>query len=285
MKLLSSLNGRPPSYRIIGSLSMPLLIFLLVLVMAFIFALFLILPVVALVSSFRYEDLLTALESPHLSKALVLSIVTTIISSGLILLFGTPLAYMLERFSFKGKGLLILLLDLPMVIPPSVAGLGLLLVFGRRGIIGEGLNEIGISLSFTTIAVIIAQVFISAPFFIRSARSGFVQASVELELMARSLGANWWSSFKRVTMPLAKPLIITGLITSWARSLGEFGATIMFAGNFIGKTETLPLAIFSAMNEDMGVAIVLANILLSMSVVLLVTVRIFLGEGGQDDLS
>lgn len=281
MKMLGSVDFYLGIRRYFLGLPMPFGIVVSMFLLALILSLFMTLPIIALFSSFRLEDFYTALSSPHLGKSLFLSIITTSISSAIIFLFGTPLAYILARLSFKGKEFASIIIELPIVIPPSVAGLGLLLVFGRRGVIGEWLYEQGISISFTTIAVILAQVFISAPFFIRSARSGFAGASVELEAMARSLGASWWRTFIRVTLPLAKPLLITGLITSWARALGEFGATIMFAGNFIEKTETMPLAIYSAMNDDIGVAIVLANILLMISILLMIIVRFFTEKDGS----
>lgn len=256
-------------------LPIPMGIFIVLFLGAVILTLFLTLPIIALFSSFRLPDFFSALTSPYFSQSLLLSIVTTFISTAIIFLLGTPLAYVISRVSFKGKELAALLIDLPIVIPPSVAGVGLLLVFGRRGLLGEWLYEWGISLSFSTAAVILAQIFISAPFFIRSAKSGFANVSVELEAMSRSLGAGWLRTFIRVTLPLAKPFLISGIMMSWARALGEFGATIMFAGNFIGKTETLPLAIYSAMNDDLGTAIVLANLLLVISLLLMIMVRLF----------
>ncbi|GIQ69648.1 molybdenum ABC transporter permease [Xylanibacillus composti] len=239
---------------------------------------FLCLPIIGLFTSITTEHLYAAFRSPHLSYGLALSLFTSIISIGIIVLLGTPLAYMLARSSFRGKQLLEVLVDLPMVIPPSVAGIGLILAFGRKGLIGSWLAEHGIVISFTVVAVIFAQVFIAAPFYIRSAKEGFKHDGKEMEAMARSLGASWWRSFYRVSLPLARPYLISGMLTSWARALGEFGATIMFAGNFLGKTETLPLAIYSAMNEDLGVAIVLANLLLVMSLLLMATVRLLAVE-------
>ena len=236
---------------------------------------FLSLPILSLFFSITPEHVWNALHNPHLKSSLLLSIVTTAVSAAIILLLGTPVAYVLARMKFRGKGLLSLIVDLPMVIPPSVAGIGLLLAFGRRSPVGGWLAEHGVAISFTTVAVVMAQVFIAAPFFIRSARVGFLMADGEMEAMARSLGAGWWLTFRRITLQLARPYLVSGLLTSWARALGEFGATIMFAGNFLGKTETMPLAIYSAMNEDLGVAIVLANLLLLLSITLMVLVRIF----------
>lgn len=236
---------------------------------------FLTLPIIILLFSVTPEHVLRTLDSPHLSSSLFISLSTTLCSSAIIFLLGTPLAYVMARYTFWGKGVLNIAIDLPMVIPPSVAGIGLLLAFGRRSMFGEFLQHFGVSISFTAVAVIMAQIFISAPFYIRSARSGFLIVNSDMETMARSLGATWWSAFRRITLPIAKPYMISGILTSWARALGEFGATIMFAGSFMGKTETMPLAIYSAMNDDLGVAIVLANILLACSLTLMVSVRIF----------
>ena len=258
-----------------GNLGLPLGMSVLFVVSGVVLLGFLSLPVLSLFFSITPENAWNALQSPHLRSSLLLSVGTTMVSAVLIFLFGTPVAYLLARMKFRGKGLLSLIVDLPMVIPPSVAGIGLLLAFGRRSPLGGWLAEHGVAISFTTAAVVMAQVFIAAPFFIRSARVGFSMVDGEMEAMARSLGAGWWLTFRRITLQLARPYLVSGLLTSWARALGEFGATILFAGNFLGKTETMPLAIYSAMNEDLGVAIVLANLLLLLSITLMVLVRIF----------
>ncbi len=241
---------------------------------------FLCLPIAGLFTSISIDNVYAAVLNPHFGQSLALSLLTSIISICLIVGLGTPLAYMMARTEFKGKPILDVLIDLPIVVPPSVAGIGLILAFGRRGMIGSYLDDMGITISFTTAAVVIAQVFIAAPFYIRAARQGFAGESSDIEAMARSLGATWWNSFTQITLPMAKPHLISGILTSWARALGEFGATIMFAGNFIGKTETLPLAIYSVMNENLGVAIVLANILLAMSLGLMLTVRFLSAKKG-----
>lgn len=235
---------------------------------------FLSLPILSLFFSVTPANVMMALQSPHLSSSLLLSLLTTLVAAAIILLCGTPVAYLMARFTFPGKGILNLIIDLPMVIPPSVAGIGLLLAFGRRSWVGETFEQWGISISFTTLAVIFAQVFIAAPFFIKSARAGFLATHQDMEAMARSMVASWWTTFRKITLPLARPYMLSGLLTSWARALGEFGATIMFAGSFLGKTETMPLAIYTAMNEDLGVAIVLANILLICSLTLMTLVRL-----------
>lgn len=249
-------------------------IMVLFLVASIIIFSFLMLPIFMLFFSFTFQSFVETIKGPHLLSALSLSLFTTTISVILIILFGTPIAYLLARYTFPFKNIISIIMDLPMVIPPSVAGIGLLVAFGRRSGIGAWLHDMGISISFTTAAVILAQVFISAPFYIRTARIGFSVANQELEGMARSLGANWVRTFTSITLPLAKPYLISGLLTCWARALGEFGATIMFAGNFLGKTETMPLAIYTAMSEDMDVAIVLAIILVAISIGLMAAVKL-----------
>jgi molybdate transport system permease protein len=252
-------------------------------VVSFVGALFLIflsLPIASLFFALEPAQLVAAMDSPYLLQSLRTSLLTTGASAVMIVVLGTPLAYMLARYSFRGKALLSMLLDLPMVVPPTVAGIGLLMAFGRRGLLGAPLGALGISLSFSTAAVVMAQVFIAAPFFIRTTRIGFAAASPELELMARTMGANTWMTLRRITLPLVGPYMVSGLLTALARALGEFGASIMFAGNFAGRTQTIPIAIFTAMQSDLGVALVLADILLVISLLLMGIVRLMpLGKG------
>ena len=166
-------------------------------------------------------------------------------------------------------------IDLPIVLPPSVAGLALLLVFGRRGLLGESLSVLGIEIAFTTIAVVIAQTFVSAPFFIRSARTGFASVDHDLEDAARVDGASERQLFRSITVPLASAALAAGLVMSWARALGEFGATIMFAGSVAGKTQTLPLVVYAEFQGgDLDAAIAAASILVLAAFGVLVAVRI-----------
>ena len=210
--------------------------------MAGLFALFLGLPVAVLVVRSVVEgSLAAALTTQVVLDALVLSLVTTAISLVITVVLGLPLAFILARRAFRGKGWLEAIVDLPIVLPPAVAGLGLLLVFGRRGLVGDAL---GISIPFTTVAVILAQTFVSAPFFIRSARTGIAGVDRDLEDAARVDGASSDSSSGASRIPLAGAALAAGLVMSWARSLGEFGATIMFAGNVEGRTQTLPLVVY-----------------------------------------
>jgi molybdate transport system permease protein len=203
--------------------------------LAALFALFLGLPIVTLVArAFLDGSLANAIASPVVLDALWLSLVTTAISLMLTVTLGLPLAFVLARRRFRGKGWLEAIVDLPIVLPPSVAGLALLLVFGRRGVLAMPFEVLGISVPFTTIAVILAQTFVSAPFFIRSARTGIAGVDRDLEDAARVDGASERQLFRSITVPLASAALAAGLVMSWARSLGEFGATIMFAGECRG---------------------------------------------------
>jgi molybdate transport system permease protein len=243
---------------------------------AALFALFLVLPVLTLVVRAILDGALrVAIESPVVLDALRLSLVTTAISLVITVTLGLPLAFVLARRQFRGKGLVEAIVDLPIVLPPSVAGLALLLVFGRRGLLAAPFTLLGISVPFTTVAVILAQVFVSAPFFIRSARTGIAGVDRDLEDAARVDGASERQVFRAVTVPLARVALAAGLTMSWARSLGEFGATIMFAGNVEGQTQTLPLVVygeFQGGNLDASIAAAAILVLAAFSV--LVAVRV-----------
>ncbi|NTU65330.1 MAG: molybdate ABC transporter permease subunit [Chloroflexi bacterium] len=205
------------------------------------------------------------LSQPTVTQAIKLSLATTMVSVLLMTILGTPLAYWLARGHVPARPVIETLLDLPIVLPPAVAGIALLMTFGRRGVFGPILAQWGITLPFTTIAVVMAQVFVAAPFFIRSAQTGFVGVSREIEEGASDLGADAWHVFRRVTFPLAGPALLSGVILSGARALGEFGATILFAGNFIGRTQTMPLAIYQTMESDLGAALAVAAVLVLIS--------------------
>jgi molybdate transport system permease protein len=216
------------------------------------------------------------LRQPIVTEALKLSFLTSFSSLLLALLCGTPIAYLLARSRFRGAALLDTLIDLPMVLPPTVAGVALLMTFGRRGILGAWLDVVGVHISFTPVAVILAQSFVSAPFYIRAARAGFQSVDQELERVAYTLGHSPLRTFFRVTIPLAFPALLSGAVMAWARALGEFGATIMFAGNMIGRTQTMPLAIYMAMESDLTAALVLSVILIVVSFSVLFGVRLLL---------
>lgn len=244
------------------------------------FALFVAVPLAAL--TYRAADsgqLLDSLSKPLVRDALKLSLVTSLFTLVVVVALGTPLAYVLARAAFPGKRLLDTLVDLPIVLPPVVAGVALLMAFGRRGVFGAGLRGAGIDLAFTTTAVVIAQVFVSAPFYIRAAKSGFLAVDVTLEGMAYTLGVSRLRTFFRVTLPLALPAVLGGIVLCWARALSEFGATMMFAGNFRGETQTMPLAVMSAMESDLYAALALAVVLLAVSFGVLLLFRIVSREG------
>jgi molybdate transport system permease protein len=241
------------------------------------FALFLGVPVLALVvRSIVDGSLRVALGSPVVLDALWLSLVTTSISLAVTVILGLPLAIVLARRTFRGKGLIEAVVDLPIVLPPSVAGLALLLVFGRRGFLSAPFELLGISVPFTTIAVIMAQTFVSAPFFVRSARTGIAGVDRDLEDAARVDGASERHLFRTITVPLAGAALAAGLVMTWARSLGEFGATIMFAGNVEGKTQTLPLVVYSEFQGgELDASIAAAAILVIAAFGVLIAVRVF----------
>ena len=246
-------------------------------IIAFLFALFLGLPVLTLVvRAVLNGSLSVAIASPVVLEALWLSLVTTAISLVITIVLGLPLAVVLARRRFRAKGLLEAVVDLPIVLPPSVAGLALLLVFGRRGLLNAPFELLGISVPFTTIAVILAQTFVSAPFFIRSARTGIAGVDRDLEDAARVDGASERQLFRSITVPLAGAALAAGLVMAWARSLGEFGATIMFAGNVEGKTQTLPLVVYSEFQGgDLDASIAAAAILVLAAFGVLMAVRVF----------
>lgn len=188
-------------------------------------------------------------------EAIFLSAFTTTITAIITLLLGTPLAYILARWSFPLKRLIAVLVELPIVLPPAVAGLALLVAFGRRGLLGSTLENLGVVLPFTTAAVIIAQIFIAAPFYIRAAQVGFQGIDMEIEDAARVDGAGGFTLFRSITLPLARRSLAAGLVLSWARALGEFGATILFAGSLQGRTQTMPLLVYKVFERDIDAAI------------------------------
>ena len=238
--------------------------------------LFLGLPVAVLVMrALAGGALVAALGDPVVLDALSLSLGTTAVSLVLTVALGAPFAYVLARRRFRGSALLETVVDLPIVLPPSVAGLALLLVFGRRGLVGSSLEVIGLTIPFTTIAVILAQVFVAAPFFVRSARAGFAAVDRDLEDAARVDGAAERQVLRWITVPLARSALAAGLVMSWARALGEFGATIMFAGNIAGRTQTLPLVVYGEFGAgDLDASIAAAAILVLAAFGVLIAVRL-----------
>ena len=243
---------------------------------AALFTVFLALPVGTLLGrALGVGDLLAVAQSPAVINALRLSLATTLTSLVITVGFGTPLAYLLARQRFPGATLVEIVIDLPLVLPPSVAGLALLLVFGRRGLLGDSLEGLGVAIPFTTVAVILAQTFVSAPFFIRAARAGIASVPRDLEDAARVDGATGLGVFRHVTAALAGPALMAGVVMSWARSLGEFGATILFAGNVTGRTQTLPLVVYSEFGTgDLDAAIAAAAVLVLAAIGILLAVRL-----------
>jgi molybdate transport system permease protein len=250
-------------------------LFLTAAVLASILVLFLALPVVALLGRAIFgEALLEILGQGVLIDALVLSLVTTAISLLLAIVFGTPLAFILARHRFRGSSLVETLVDLPIVLPPSVAGLALLLLLGRRGVLGDALNFFGITIPFTVLAVILAQAFVATPFYVRSVRSGVIRIDRDLEDAARVDGASETDVIRRISIPLAAPAIAAGLVLTWARALGEFGATIMFAGNIEGRTQTLPLFVYAEFQNSLDASVAAATILVIAAASVLIGVRL-----------
>jgi molybdate transport system permease protein len=239
------------------------------------FLLFLGLPVVALVArAVAGTSLADAVTARVVVDALVLSLLTTSISLVVTVAVGTPVALLLARRRFRGSALVETIVDLPIVLPPSVAGLALLLLLGRRGLLGDPLEALGLTIPFTTLAVVLAQVFVAAPFYVRSARAGIAGVDRDIEDAARVDGASEPQVFRWVTASLARPALAAGLVMSWARGLGEFGATILFAGSVGGRTQTLPLVVYAEFQGgDLDAAIAAAAILVLAAFGVLIAVR------------
>jgi len=223
------------------------------------------LPIAALTWRGLREHAWTFMPQAAVQQAIRLSLSTTAISLLLILLLGTPLAYILARRTFPARRLVNVLVQLPIVLPPAVAGLALLITFGRRGVLGPALGSLGIQIVFSRAAVILAQTFVAMPFYVRSAQVGFRMVDREVEEAALVDGATPWWRFVTVTLPLSRRALISGALLSWARALGEFGATILFAGNLPGRTQTMPLLIYSAFERSIDAAIWTALILVGLA--------------------
>src|SRR2546429_3437630 len=242
------------------------------------FFLFLGIPLAALLIREPPALLWNSIKQPEVLQALRLSLVTTFVSIILTVLFGLPVAYVLVRTRIPGRRILETLVTMPTVLPPVVAGVALLLTFGRFGLIGRYLAPLGITLPFTTVAVVMAQVFVSSPFFVNSARAGLEQLDARYEMAAYTLRASPFYTFRRVTLPLVRPALLTGIGLAWARALGELGATITFAGNFPGVTQTMPIAVYIAAESDLDTAVAPSLGLLAGSFGLLFALRIGRGR-------
>ena len=238
--------------------------------------LFIVLPLAALFMRTSLQDILVNLNETQVAKAVGLSLVTSLITTVVTMLFGTPVALLLAQRRFRFYRLVDTLIDLPTVLPPAVAGVALLMAFGRRGIFGGWLADAGVSIPFTQVAVVMAQTFIAAPLYIKAATLGFAGVNPELLQAAALDGANRWQIFRGVVLPLSWMGVMSGLVMTWARAMGEFGATIIFAGNFPGRTQTMPLAIYMGFEIDLNVALTLSIILVCLSFLTLIVVKGFL---------
>ncbi len=242
--------------------------------LASVLVILLVLPLVSLAVSISPEELRAGLGSPLFAPALWLSARTTLLSLVVTLLTGTPLAWWLARSRARAARVVSLLVELPIVIPPAVVGVGLLSSFGRRGLLGPALSSVGLEIPFTPGAVMLAQIVVSAPFYVRAATSALGSVPLDWLIVARTLGASPAAAWLRVALPVALPGLLAGASLAWARSLGEFGATLLFAGNRAGATQTMPLAIFSALESDVRVAVVLSLVLAALGAALLVALRL-----------
>lgn len=243
-------------------------------------AAFLVVPLVALVATATRADLATGLSNALVGPALRLSLVTTFVSLAVVVALGTPLAWTLARARGRLARVVETCAQLPIVIPPAVAGVALLLAFGRRGLLAGWLYPVAWAPPFTTTAVVMAQVFVSAPFFVQAATSAFRRLDERLVVVARTFGASPTRVFLRVGLPLAMPGLIAGAAMSWARALGEFGATLMFAGSFRGITQTVPLAIYERFSTDFTGALGLSAVLVCVSAALLLAVKLAFRAAG-----
>jgi molybdate transport system permease protein len=232
---------------------------------------FLLLPLIAI---FTQGSLRQGFQQPGAWTALRISFETSATSLGLMIVFGTPIAYLLATAEFAGKTLLTTLFELPLVLPPAVAGLGLLMAFGRFGLLGSQLSALGISLPFTRAAVVMAMTFVASPLYVRQAIAAFGAVEPDLLAASRTLGAGPGRTFLRVAVPVAVPGLSAGAALGWARALGEFGATILFAGSLPGKTETAPIAIYLGLEQGIDQALALGALLITVSAIVLVAVKL-----------
>lgn len=231
------------------------------------------LPVAALLWRAGVNGLFPYIAQAGAISALRLSLWTSALSVCITIATGTPLAFVLAQRKFRGKNWIELIIDLPVVLPPSVAGIALLIAFGRKGVFGAWLSALQISLPFTSAAVVLAQTFVSAPLFVRAARIGFAEIDPQLREAAYVEGSNEWQLFRHIILPLAGRAILSGTVLAWTRALGEFGATILFAGNMEGVTQTMPLAIYLGFEQSLNMALALSFILVLVTFLLLLMIR------------
>jgi len=245
--------------------------------------LFILIPIIALFLRSSVAEIFHNLNNRQVSQAITLSLSTSCVSTLLTLLFGTPVAFLLATKNFHGHHFVDTIIDLPTVLPPSVAGVALLLAFGRNGILGSLLAKVGITIPFTFFAVVMAQMFIASPLYIKAATIGFAHVEKQLTQAAELDGANQWQIFRYIYLPLSGKSLLSGSVMTWARALGEFGATIIFAGNFPGKTQTMPLAVYLGFEISMSVALTLSIIMICFSFLTLVIVKGFLHSRLESD--
>jgi molybdate transport system permease protein len=235
---------------------------------------FLLVPLIALLVRTEWHDLPGQLSSPAVWQALKLSLLCATAATAVSLVLGVPLAWLLARVDFPGRGLVRALVTLPLVLPPVVGGVALLMALGRNGVVGRWLDSwFGVTLPFTTAGVVVAEAFVAMPFLVISVEGTLRAADPRYEEAATTLGASRFTAFRRVTLPLIAPGIGAGAVLAWARALGEFGATITFAGNFPGRTQTMPLAVYLALQNDPEAAIALSLVLLAVSIAVLAGLR------------
>ncbi len=235
--------------------------------------LFITLPLLGILFRNPIQELYKNLQNHQVGQAIGLSMLTSLSAVTVTILFGTPVACYLAQQKHRFHRLVDAIVDLPTVLPPAVAGVALLMVFGRRGWIGGWLDSFGVQIPFTAFAVILAQTFIACPFYIKSATVGFSAVNKEYQQSAAMDGANTWQIFRMITVPLSWSAMLSGAILTWARALGEFGATIIFAGNFPGRTQTMPLAIYIGFEIDLNVALTLSVVLICISFLTMIIVK------------
>jgi molybdate transport system permease protein len=255
-----------------------------VVLLAGVFALFFLLPFVGLIDRAVREGQTWEIATGSVARqALTLSLWTSTVTLALAVAFGTPVAFVLSRVRFPGRTIVDALVDLPIVLPPTVAGVALLTAFGRRGLLGEPIEEwTGFTFGFRTIAVIMAQLLVAAPFYVRAARSGFDSIDQQLERVAYTLGASRVRTFFRIVVPQARPALLAGMVLCWARAMGELGATLIFAGSIQGRTQTMPLAILNAFEgSSLGLngAVALSIVLLVVALAILWAFRAVAARG------
>jgi molybdate transport system permease protein len=247
---------------------------LALLLLAAVGAAFLMLPIAGLLQRAPWGDLCDQLSAPAVRDALRLSLVTSLAATAVSVVLGVPLAWVLARVAFPGRSLVRAAVTLPMVLPPVVGGAALLFALGRRGLVGGWLDDtLGVQLPFTTAGVVVANTFVAMPFLVVSVEGALRGADRRYEDAAATLGAGRWTVLTRVTLPLVRPSLVAGALLCWARALGEFGATITFAGNLQGRTQTMPLAVFLALERDRGSAVALSLVLVAVSLAVLVALR------------